>query len=72
MTDTQKQRIQLYNNKWTQVPLAKAGNYLVEADQEGSIIYISDNSQGSGALRVTKNFQIETSGRTTLYLKGQN
>ena len=72
MADTQKQRIQLYNNKWTQVPLAKAGNYLVEADQEGSIIYISDNSQGSGALRVTKNFQIETSGRTTLYLKGQN
>ena len=71
IANTQGTKYNIYSNRWTNIALNK-GIYEVTAQDVGQVIYIADNPLGQGALRITKNFQIETSGRTTLYVKGQN
>ncbi|EGV1470937.1 hypothetical protein JF110_001662 [Campylobacter jejuni] len=68
----------LNSKEFTAVPLTKglfqviARNDVPGTDPDEQVIYIADNPSGEGALRVTKNFNIETTGRTALYLRGQS
>ncbi|HDZ5057850.1 TPA: hypothetical protein RTG63_001714 [Campylobacter jejuni] len=68
----------LNSDEFTAVPLKKgifqviARNNVPGTDKNEQVIYIADNPNGDGALRVTKNFNIETTGRTALYLRGQS
>lgn len=65
------------SQEFTAVPLAP-GKYkivnrnLEDLENDEQVIYVADNPSGEGALRVTKDLNIETSGRTALYLKGQS
>lgn len=69
--DSKGTKYNVFSNRWTNIALQQ-GLYGISVEDAGGVIYIADNPQGIGALRVTKDFQIETSGRTTLYVKGQN
>lgn len=57
---------------WTNVPLEANKAYSVTARENGQVIYVSDSPTGNNAVRLTKNFNIQTTGRTSLYLKGQS
>lgn len=63
---------EINSRTWTNVPLEANKTYSVTARENGQVIYVSDSPTGNNAVRLTKNFNIQTTGRTSLYLKGQS
>ena len=57
-------------NTWTAVTL-NPGTYAVKARDEGQVVYIAPAANAKSALRVAKEFDIETQNRNVLYIKGQ-
>lgn len=64
-------KYEIDSTKWTAVPINQ-GVYKIVSRNEGQAIYVAEDAQGSQSLRITKSFNIETTGRTALYLKGQS
>lgn len=64
-------KYEVNSSKWTAVPINQ-GVYKIVSRNEGQAIYVAEDVQGTQSLRITKSFNIETSGRTVLYLKGQS
>lgn len=64
-------KYEINSSKWTAVPINQ-GVYKIVSRNEGQAIYVAEDAQGTQSLRITKNFNIETTGRTALYLKGQS
>ncbi|HEC1823307.1 TPA: hypothetical protein R1765_001931 [Campylobacter coli] len=66
------------SENFTAVPLTEGKFKVVSrhnipgTENDEQVVYIADNPSGDGALRVTKGFNIETTGRTAIYLKGQS
>lgn len=64
-------KYEIDSSKWTAVPINQ-GVYKIVSRNEGQAIYVAEDAQGTQSLRITKSFNIETTGRTALYLKGQS
>lgn len=64
-------KYEIDSTKWTAVPINQ-GVYKIVSRNEGQAIYVAEDAQGTQSLRITKSFNIETTGRTALYLKGQS
>lgn len=57
-------------NTWTAVTL-NPGLYTVKGRDDGQVVYVAPAANAKSALRVTKQFDIETQNRAVLYIKGQ-
>lgn len=57
-------------NTWTAVTL-NPGTYTVKGRDDGQVVYVAPAANAKSALRVTKEFDIETQNRNVLYIKGQ-
>lgn len=57
-------------NTWTAVTL-NPGLYTVKGRDDGQVVYVAPAANAKSALRVTKQFDIETQNRSVLYIKGQ-
>lgn len=64
-------KYELSSDEWRAVPLNKGVHKLI-SKEKGQIVYIAEDAKGTGTLRVTKEFNIETTGRTAVYLRGQS
>ena len=64
-------KYEIDSSKWTAVPINQ-GVYKIVSRNEGQAIYVAEDAKGTQSLRITKSFNIETTGRTALYLKGQS
>lgn len=57
-------------NTWTAVTL-NPGLYTVKGRDDGQVVYVAPAADAKSALRITKQFDIETQQRAVLYIKGQ-
>lgn len=57
-------------NTWTAVTL-NPGAYSVKGRDDGQVVYVAPAADSKSALRITKQFDIETQSRAVLYIKGQ-
>lgn len=64
------QKYEVPNDNWVAVPVP-SGVYKVVSRNAGQAVYVAQDDKGTATLRITKDFNIETTGRTAIYLRGQ-